>query len=368
MRDAWYPVLLSKELPGGQPLPVKLFGDPLVLFRDESGQPACFLDACPHRFVPLSLGKVRRGRLACAYHGWQYNGAGRCVHLPLLPEGQSIPRTAVAHAYPCMEREGAVWIWPGDPRRAAASPLPLPTELPEGFELTNQLHKRIPSRYDYLIEHVLDLPHFFQVHAATLLRLYPASRKSLPEVVDVQESAEEMTVRFYYQIFSQRLPVTMKIFRPCHMRVDMALPGGRSFTALFFNTPTDETHTRGNMFVYRGFLTAPVLRQLSNWLLELTFYKAINEDMHLLSGQMENLAMKAKSTTGYFFDALLNRYHRWQRHADEQDLWFQGFEHARQRCAASPALESAAVPPEVEAAPAGPAPWGRPPAFGGSDR
>jgi phenylpropionate dioxygenase-like ring-hydroxylating dioxygenase large terminal subunit len=329
MRDAWYPILLSKELPADRPLPVKLFGDPLVLFRGESGQPACFLDSCPHRFVPLSLGKVRGGRLACALHGWQYNEAARCVHVPLLPEGQSIPRTAVAQAYPCLERDGAVWIWPGDPSRASATPLPLPSDLPEGFELTNRLRKTIPSRYDFLVEHVLDLPHFYQVHAATLFRLYPASRQRLAEVSDVQESEEELAVKFHYTFRSRQLPVTMRIFRPCHMRVDMALPGQRSFTALFFNTPMDEKHTRGNMFVYRGFLKAPIIRQISNWLMETTFYKAINEDLHLLSGQMANLEMNAKSSTGYFFDGLLNRYHRWQRYSEEKDLWFKGFDHAK---------------------------------------
>jgi hypothetical protein len=84
----------------------------------------------------------------------------------------------------------------------------------------------------------------------------------------------------------------MRIFRPCHMRVDMALPGQRSFTALFFNTPMDEKHTRGNMFVY----------------------KAINEDLHLLSD---------------FFDGFLNRYHRWQRYSEEKNLWFKGFDHMK---------------------------------------
>lgn len=347
MRDAWYPVLRSHELTAERPLPVKLFGDPLVLFRDAAGRPACFLDACPHRFVPLSLGKVRGGNLECAYHGWAYDGGGRCVRLPFLPEGQPIPRSAVACAYPCVEEDGAVWVWAGDPGRAGASPRPLPTDLPEGYELTNRLQKRIPARYDYVVEHVLDIPHFFQVHTATLLRRFPVARAELPEVVSVEESAAELTLRMRYSLLSRTMPVTIRTFRPCHMRVDLPLFGGRGYVFLFFNTPVDPTTTLGNMFVYRNFWKAPGVRQAVDHLMEKTFYTAIEEDMDLFAGQMANLAMGARSTTGYFFDAYLSRYHRWQRRGDAGEPWFEGFEEAMRRragvaCAPARHAEAAA--------------------------
>ncbi len=40
MRRYWQPAALSEELPlGGAPLPVKLLGEDLVLFRDDKGRP-----------------------------------------------------------------------------------------------------------------------------------------------------------------------------------------------------------------------------------------------------------------------------------------------------------------------------------------
>jgi phenylpropionate dioxygenase-like ring-hydroxylating dioxygenase large terminal subunit len=57
---------------------------PLVLFRSQ-GRAAALLDRCPHRNVPLSLGRVLAdGRLECAYHGWQFDYEGVCRKIPGL--------------------------------------------------------------------------------------------------------------------------------------------------------------------------------------------------------------------------------------------------------------------------------------------
>ena len=63
----WFILCTSREL-GTRPLARTLQGTPLVLFRDGRGRPAALLDRCPHRNVPLSLGRVRDGQLECNYH------------------------------------------------------------------------------------------------------------------------------------------------------------------------------------------------------------------------------------------------------------------------------------------------------------
>jgi phenylpropionate dioxygenase-like ring-hydroxylating dioxygenase large terminal subunit len=55
-----------------------------VLFRDDAGKPHALLNRCCHRGVQLSLGKVVDGAIACRYHGWRYDGSGRCIHIPSL--------------------------------------------------------------------------------------------------------------------------------------------------------------------------------------------------------------------------------------------------------------------------------------------
>src|SRR5215218_4818076 len=106
----WYVACQSADL-SHQPLARNVLGVPLVLFRDGAGKAAALLDRCPHRNVPLSLGRVvAGGRLECAYHGWQFEDGGRCTHIPGLLAGESRERRAPAVAV--RERDGFIWVYP----------------------------------------------------------------------------------------------------------------------------------------------------------------------------------------------------------------------------------------------------------------
>jgi phenylpropionate dioxygenase-like ring-hydroxylating dioxygenase large terminal subunit len=64
------------------------------------------LDRCAHRFSPLSAGRVRPdGRLACPYHGWNYDGAGE-GRSPTMPELDKCRVPALT----TVERYGYVWV------------------------------------------------------------------------------------------------------------------------------------------------------------------------------------------------------------------------------------------------------------------
>lgn len=91
-------------------VPFELFNQPWVLFRDEAGNPACIRDTCAHRACPLSLGKVDNGQVVCAYHGWKFDGAGQCTKMP----STAFCKNVSVAALPCVEKDGFVWIWPGE--------------------------------------------------------------------------------------------------------------------------------------------------------------------------------------------------------------------------------------------------------------
>ncbi len=80
----WYPVARSDALAEGQLRGVRLLGEDLALWR-AGGQAFAWQDRCIHRGTRLSLGKVEDGLLACPYHGWRYDGTGRCVRIPAHP-------------------------------------------------------------------------------------------------------------------------------------------------------------------------------------------------------------------------------------------------------------------------------------------
>ncbi|MEO1147167.1 MAG: aromatic ring-hydroxylating dioxygenase subunit alpha [Cyanobacteria bacterium J06638_22] len=123
----WYPVSWSEDLKPGAILPIQVWQQPIALYRDRSGAVHAIEDACPHKGVELHKGKIEGDRIACPYHGWEFDAEGSCAHIPYLPEGQKLP-CAKARVYPAQERYGIVWVFPGAADLAAKQSLP---EVPE---------------------------------------------------------------------------------------------------------------------------------------------------------------------------------------------------------------------------------------------
>lgn len=109
----WYPIARAEEVSADKPLRVQLLGLPFVAFRDEDGTPHVLADTCVHRGGSLSAGWVRGGRAVCSYHGWEFGGDGKCVHVPSLV-GAKIPARAKVDSYPTQERYGIVFAFLGD--------------------------------------------------------------------------------------------------------------------------------------------------------------------------------------------------------------------------------------------------------------
>ena len=92
----WYPVALATEVQTA-PFAIKLLDKKLVAFRHSKGV-AIFDDLCPHRGVPLSMGRVEGDQLVCRGHGLQFSPEGRCN-----------AHSAAVQRYPVTERYGLIW-------------------------------------------------------------------------------------------------------------------------------------------------------------------------------------------------------------------------------------------------------------------
>ena len=119
LRNTWYVAAWASELGANQLLARTVLDEPLVFFRDVDGKPVALIDRCPHRFAPLSQGKILGNSVQCPYHGLQFGVDGRCTHNPHGP----IPAAAKLKTYPLLERFGAIWIWMGDATKADESAL-----------------------------------------------------------------------------------------------------------------------------------------------------------------------------------------------------------------------------------------------------
>ncbi len=118
IRRYWQPAALSEELPaGGAPVPVRLLGEELVVFRDDQGRPGLLGIHCSHRGADLSYGRVEDGGLRCIYHGWLYDIHGNCLDQPGEPGGGEHKASIRHPAYPCVERAGVIFAYlgPGEP-------------------------------------------------------------------------------------------------------------------------------------------------------------------------------------------------------------------------------------------------------------
>jgi nitrite reductase/ring-hydroxylating ferredoxin subunit len=123
----WYCVAVSEGLEPGTSAGTRLFGKEIVVWRDSEGAAHAWEDRCPHRGMRLSFGFVRGDRIACLYHGWQYDASGRCRYIPAHPD-LKVPETICVTTYPCRERLGMVWVY----SELVSGALPgLPSERPQ---------------------------------------------------------------------------------------------------------------------------------------------------------------------------------------------------------------------------------------------
>ncbi|WP_042464143.1 aromatic ring-hydroxylating dioxygenase subunit alpha [Neobacillus dielmonensis] len=161
--NEWHPVCRAEALLD-DPKQVFVLGERVVIFRNEKGVHA-FKDLCIHRGAALSLGKVRNGNLACAYHAWEYNCEGTCVKIPALPSGRPIPTKARATVYHCQEYLGLIWVNLGD------EPAPLaayPEFSQEGYRTALCGPYDVKANGPRIIENFLDVSHLMFVHEGLL--------------------------------------------------------------------------------------------------------------------------------------------------------------------------------------------------------
>jgi phenylpropionate dioxygenase-like ring-hydroxylating dioxygenase large terminal subunit len=120
LRCFWWPVALSEEITG-IPVPVKLLGEDLVLFRDLSGHLSLLGAYCSHRRASLEYGIIEEQGIRCAYHGWYYDCKGKVLDRPAEPI-KAAPN--IQHPwYPVAELGGFVFAYLGNNKE---SPPPLP--------------------------------------------------------------------------------------------------------------------------------------------------------------------------------------------------------------------------------------------------
>ncbi|MEO9949169.1 MAG: Rieske (2Fe-2S) protein [Roseobacter sp.] len=111
------PIGLSRDLENNRAMRADVDQTDVVVWRNSKGRLAAWNNRCPHRGMRLSHGFVRGDRLACLYHGWQYDTAGSCKLIPAHPELDP-PTTITTQVYFVIEENGVIWVNTKEPARA----------------------------------------------------------------------------------------------------------------------------------------------------------------------------------------------------------------------------------------------------------
>jgi phenylpropionate dioxygenase-like ring-hydroxylating dioxygenase large terminal subunit len=98
--NAWYAAAWDVDLKHAL-FPRTICGKHVVMYRQSNGQVSALEDACWHRLVPLSKGRLDGDTLVCGYHGLKYNAQGRCTY---MPSQETINPSACVRSYPVVER------------------------------------------------------------------------------------------------------------------------------------------------------------------------------------------------------------------------------------------------------------------------
>lgn len=167
LENAWYCIGWAEELEQG-PIGRTILNKPVVAFKTEDGKVVALGGACPHRFAPLSQGKVCENTIACPYHGLVFDTSGQCIRNPHGPGGEGpIPPNAKVPKYIGLEKHGAIWVWLGDPEAVNYSSLDFFDWTTSPYYAGFTGHCHVKANYQLVIDNLLDLTHGPYLHPNT---------------------------------------------------------------------------------------------------------------------------------------------------------------------------------------------------------
>jgi phenylpropionate dioxygenase-like ring-hydroxylating dioxygenase large terminal subunit len=259
LRHYWFALATSSELNAG-PIARTLLGEPIVLWRDPEGTALAAPDRCPHREAPLSMGVVESGVLTCAYHGWRFGTAGRCVAIPSAGPDVPTPRPADLPCLAITERYGLAWVALEDP--VADIPKILQDE-DESFRRINSPVEKWTTSVTRMTDNFLDIAHFPWVHVGTF------GKAQDPKVAHID--LEMLEGEFFGYRFSVRAAnplsatvtsgqveavvgrdMTTGFQLPFTVQSTIAYSTGLDHIILLLSTPIDDTNSYFTFVVWRN--------------------------------------------------------------------------------------------------------------------
>ncbi|MCA9507781.1 MAG: aromatic ring-hydroxylating dioxygenase subunit alpha [Myxococcales bacterium] len=164
---SWYQVAWSHEL---KPLQIKsltVCDRDLIVYRAQDGSVHALDAYCPHLGAHLGVkGKVCGNQIRCAFHGWQFDGDGRCQKIS--SEGKITPNMNT-RAWRVIERYGIIFVH-FDPNKTAHNQEFIEISLFDGKKWGKPIGRahHIHTRQSDVLENGVDMEHFNSVHGVPM--------------------------------------------------------------------------------------------------------------------------------------------------------------------------------------------------------
>ena len=320
LRNTWYVAAWDSEI-DRTPRQIKVLGEKIVVFRTEAGDPVALIDACPHRKLPLSRGRIKGDHIECGYHGLTFDCSGSCVRVP----GQEhIPAATNIHSYPVESRYGLVWIWMGDPALADMDTIFKIEQFGNpDWGINKGAAMAFPCNYLYVTDNLLDPSHVAWVHQGSFGNAAcedePLEVMGKDNGVIVSRWMYDVEVAPFYQklvpfegkcdreqhyeVRYPSLAYIKAIFTPAGTGGDVNnLPEGQYFQMDSYNfmTPEDESTTRYYWFQMRNVL--PDDAEISKYMSD-SVELAFNEDREILIDVQKGMTDKVTRNVDLAIDA-----------------------------------------------------------------
>jgi len=284
----WYPICTIEELNEQNPRRAELLGVRLVAFRDEAGSAHVLADTCIHRGGSLSKGKVIGDNVQCPYHGWEFNGDGKCMKIPSMRKGNP-PGRAKVDSYPVQEKYGIVFAFLGDLPEAERPPLHLVEEFGrEGWQFSGPLTFELEAYYERSIENGMDPVHNEFVHPAQGAPRLDEERLT----IDALEWGARFEAQFgeltdkgsHDQVVDRATTGDLRAGSwhtgPNALITAIHIPGNNSFIQYFYEAPLSKTSTR----IFFVNMRNNTLDSSMDDFMNKAFMKVANEDRLVIEG------------------------------------------------------------------------------------
>jgi len=252
LRRAWHPLCRADEVTS-TPRSFTLLAQQYVAYRSDTGEVCVFLDRCPHRLAPLSLGSCEGANLRCAYHGWVFDAQGACVEIPALGRDATVPpRARLSGPAAVAESHSMVFIAPEDP----LTPLPrIDAAYDPAFQRGDLPVVESRANAGLLADNFLDMAHFPFVHAGTFgagevreVPNYTVARDGFSFSAAYEHefaNREDPGVVEGIRPLLQRRRLTYRYTAPFHLELAIEfLDAGGTNVIGFFLTPVDDETVR----------------------------------------------------------------------------------------------------------------------------